>query len=125
VTAGQLAFDLALPQAPEPAPAARTYWENRGPNQWEPVTVRTRYAVPGTPPAVPFPHLNLGQTAPRNVLVERADGSRDVRPVRLLRTKQPRCVPAQRPRSRDLRGQRITSIRKHRIVDVQLVGNYL
>ncbi|GGV36812.1 hypothetical protein GCM10010293_40290 [Streptomyces griseoflavus] len=86
----QLALDVPLPAAPVPEPEPRTYWENRGPNLWEPVTVRTRYAIPGPPPDVPFPHLATGPTAPRNVLVERADGSRDVRPVRLLRTRQPR-----------------------------------
>jgi hypothetical protein len=86
----QLALDVSLPEPPAPEPEPRTYWENHGPNQWEPVTVRTRYAVPGAPPAVPFPHLTLGQTAPRNVLVERTDGSRDVRPVRLLRARKPR-----------------------------------
>jgi hypothetical protein len=85
----QLTLDLALPAAPEPEPEPRTYWENRGPNRWEPVTVRTRYAAPGPPPDR-FPHVITGRTAPRNVLVERADGSCDVRPVRLLRTRQPR-----------------------------------
>lgn len=89
----QLALDVRLPAVPEPAPEARTYWENRGPNRWEPVTVRTRYAIPGPPPTVPFPHLQLGTTAPRNVLVEREDGSRDVRPVRLLRTRKPTSRP--------------------------------
>lgn len=86
----QLVLDVPLPPPPEPTLVPRMYWENRGPNRWEPVVVRTRYAVPGPPPDVPFPHLTLGTTAPRNVLVERADGSRDVRPVRLLRTRQPR-----------------------------------
>lgn len=86
----QLALDVPLPTPSELEPAPRTYWESRGPNRWEPVVVRTRYAIPGPPPDVPFPHLTLGKTAPRNVLVERADGSRDVRPVRLLRTRQPR-----------------------------------
>jgi hypothetical protein len=83
----QLALDLVLP-APEPEP--RIYWEHRGPGVWEPVTVRTRYAVPGPPPEIPFPHVQLPRTAPRNVLVERADGTADVRPVRLLRVRQPR-----------------------------------
>lgn len=88
MTAEQLALlDIARE---DPSLEPRTYWEHRGPGVWEPVTVRTRYAVQGPPPAVPFPHLHLGRTAPRNVLVERADGSRDVRPVRLLRTQQPR-----------------------------------
>lgn len=84
----QLAFDVPLSTPPDPGP--RTYWENRGPGIWETVIVRTRYAVPGPPPDVPFPHLTLGTTAPRNVLIEREDGSRDVRPVRLLRTRKPR-----------------------------------
>lgn len=121
MTAGQLTLDLALPVAPDPVPEARTYWENCGPNRWEPVTVRTRYRLPAPGPDL-FPHLTTGATAPRNVLVERADGTADVRPVRLLRTKQPRCRP-DRPRLRDLRGQRIN--RKHRIVDVPVVGDWL
>ncbi|MFE8961777.1 hypothetical protein [Streptomyces iakyrus] len=83
--AEQLALDVALPT---PTTEARTYWENRGPGIWEPVTVRTRYVVPGPPPGL-FPHVVTGPAAPRNVLVERADGTADVRPVRLLRTKQP------------------------------------
>jgi hypothetical protein len=83
----QLALDVHMP-APEP----RTYWEHRGPGVWEPVTVRTRYAAPGPPPEIPFPHVQLPRTAPRNVLVERADGSRDVRPVRLLRVRPPSSV---------------------------------
>ncbi|CAL9664425.1 hypothetical protein SUDANB1_07137 [Streptomyces sp. enrichment culture] len=85
--AEQLALDVP---ASDHGPKPRTYWEHRGPGVWEPVTVRTHYTIPGPPPAVQFPHLMLGRTAPRNVLVERADGTRDVRPVRLLRTKQPR-----------------------------------
>ncbi|MFH8804091.1 hypothetical protein ACH4F6_31635 [Streptomyces sp. NPDC017936] len=85
----QLALDLVLPEPADPEPAPRTYWENRGPNRWEPVIVRTRYAVPGPPPGL-FPHVTTAPAAPRNVLVERADGSRDARPVRLLRTKKPR-----------------------------------
>ena len=85
----QLALDLAIPATPEPAPEPRTYWENRGPGVWEPVTVRTRYAIPGPPPDL-FPHVTTAATAPRNVLVERADGTADVRPVRLLRTRKPR-----------------------------------
>ncbi|MBR8638649.1 hypothetical protein KEF29_03380 [Streptomyces tuirus] len=85
--AEQLALDMP---ATDGGPAARTYWEHRGPGRWEPVTVRTRYATPGPPPNVPFPHLHLGRTTPRNVLVERADGTSDVRPVRLLRTRKPR-----------------------------------
>jgi hypothetical protein len=86
--AEQLAL-VALPEStPEPEP--RTYWENRGPNRWEPVTVRTRYTIPQQPPPGLFPHIATGPTAPRNVLVERADGTQDVRPVRLLRRKQPR-----------------------------------
>ncbi|MGW9397299.1 hypothetical protein [Streptomyces sp. NPDC055642] len=85
----QLALDVPLPEQPASDPEPRTYWENRGPNQWEPVTVCTRYAIPGPAPDL-FPHVTTGRTAPRNVLVERSDGSRDVRPVRLLRARQPR-----------------------------------
>ena len=86
----QLALDVLLPAPPEPVPEPRTYWENRGPGIWEPVVVRVRYAVPGPPPPITFPHVHNGGQAPRNLRVEREDGSRDVRPVRLLRTRRPR-----------------------------------
>lgn len=89
MTVEQLAIELPLSAGQSSAPEPRNYWENRGPNQWEPVAVRTRYALPGPPPDVPFPHLTLGTSAPRNVLVERADGSRSIRPVRILRCKEP------------------------------------
>ena len=88
MTVEQLALlEILAPPVPEPEP--RTYWEHRGPGVWEAVVVRTRYALPGPPPEA-FPHVVTGPTAPRNVLVEREDGSRAVRPVRLLRTKKPR-----------------------------------
>jgi hypothetical protein len=87
---GQLALE-GLPPGPEAEPPARTYWENRGPRQWEPVTVRVRYATPSTsPPGPVLPYVQCGGLAPRNVLVEREDGTCDVRPVRLLRRERPR-----------------------------------
>lgn len=71
-------------------PGARRYWEHAGPRRWRPVVVRVRY---GSSPALPdpvFPLVVTAPAAPRNVLVERADGTRDVRPVRRLRLRCPR-----------------------------------
>jgi hypothetical protein len=82
VTAEQLEFRVPVPQG-------RRYWENRGPGDWRPVTVRVRYCATKTPPASPFPEVRTGGAAPRNVLVEREDGTMDVRPVRILRAKRP------------------------------------
>lgn len=68
----------------------RRYWENVGPGDWRPVTVRVRYG-PGRGVPVPvLPLVRTGPAAPRNVLVERPDGTADVRPVRILRLKCPR-----------------------------------
>lgn len=67
----------------------RTYWEHRGPGRWEPVTVRVRYGSGAGPRPVVFPEVRTAGNAPRNVMVERADGTADVRPVRLLRTRRP------------------------------------
>jgi hypothetical protein len=87
---GQLELEIPAPAEEEPEP--RTYWEHRAPRVWEPVTVRVRYATrTGPPPDLPdLPYVTCRGPAPRNVLVERADGTRDVRPVRLLRCKPPR-----------------------------------
>lgn len=85
--AGQLALDVPLPEPPPPPPP--TYWENRGPRDWQPVHVVVRYAtIRGTPhPA--FPHVRTKPSAPRNVCIERADGERLVVPVRTLRRQNP------------------------------------
>ncbi|MGW7288969.1 hypothetical protein ACWGH4_26195 [Streptomyces sp. NPDC054847] len=86
---GQLTFDVpATPAGEEPEP--RTYWEHRGPQDWQPVTVRVRYGTGPVLEEVPFPEVRTGRVAPRNVLVERQDGTRAVRPVRLLRVHCPR-----------------------------------
>jgi hypothetical protein len=82
VTAEQLEFHV-------PDPQQRRYWEHRGPGDWRPVTVRVRYCATRNLPDSPFPEVRTGGVAPRNVLVEREDGSMDVRPVRILRTKRP------------------------------------
>lgn len=77
-------------QGPHAGPA-RTYWEHRGPGVWEPVTVRVRYGKAPRPaeqgPRLPF--VQLKQQAPKNVLVERADGTTDIVRVRQLRTRRP------------------------------------
>lgn len=68
----------------------RSYWEHTGrPGEWREVAVRVRYGPGGGDRSVDLPHVTTGKSAPRNVLVERPDGSRDVRPVRILRTKAP------------------------------------
>lgn len=74
----------------EIAAAPRTYWENHGPRDWRPVTVRVRYGETAGMPDPMFPLVRTTALAPRNVLVEREDGTADVRPVRLLRCQPPR-----------------------------------
>lgn len=70
--------------------APRTYWEHRGPKTWSEVTVRVRYGDVTGEPAPAFPLVRTARRAPRNVLVERADGTGAVKPVRLLRREHPR-----------------------------------
>ena len=79
--------DLQTPLTPEP----RIYWERRGPKRWEQVTVRVRYAgAPRPGEAGPvLPDLELKGHGVKNVLVERADGSKVVKPVRELRVRKP------------------------------------
>lgn len=73
-----------------PDPQTRRYWENVGPGDWQPVTVRVRYGPGQGVPVPALPLVRTGPAAPRNVLVERSDGSSDVRPVRILRLKCPK-----------------------------------
>lgn len=104
----QLELDL---QVPVQDLQTRRYWEYRRPGGWEAVRVRVRYGR--TPPPAErgpvLPHVRTGVAAPRNVLVERADGSTAVRPVRVLRTRRPgpaaagktqRATPTGRPGGR-------------------------
>lgn len=81
------AVTMASTREPQP----RTYWEHTGPGRWQQVVVRVRYGpAPSSPPPGPvLPLVTTGRTPPRNVLVERPDGSTVVRPVRLLRTRCP------------------------------------
>jgi hypothetical protein len=72
----------------------RAYWECRGPGVWEEVEVRVRYGPGAGDRGVVLPYVVTGRVAPRNVLVERADGSVAVRPVRVLRLRRP--VPGPR-----------------------------
>lgn len=84
---GQLELDVMPPA--DLVPEVRVYFECRGPKDWRPVTVRVRY---GNVAGLEDPLLPLVRTvalAPRNVLVERDDGTSDVRPVRLLRCSLP------------------------------------
>jgi hypothetical protein len=77
------------PETPPPAPA--TYWENRGPRDWQPVTVTTRYGnCQGARRRPPFPLVRTKPLSPRNVTIRRGDGTTDVMPVRNLRRKEPR-----------------------------------
>lgn len=86
--AGQLALAMPLPEpAPDEPP---TYWENRGPHDWQPVHVVVRYGTTRDLPAPVFPHVVTKHLAPRNVMIEREDSTRDVVPVRNLRRKKPR-----------------------------------
>jgi hypothetical protein len=82
----QLVLDL---QVPVQDLQTRRYWEHRGPGVWDPVVVRVRYGPGGGDRSVELPHVVTGRVAPRNVLVEREDGTAVVRPVRLLRVKRP------------------------------------
>lgn len=83
---GQLELDMHVPVQDL---QTRRYWENRGPGVWVRVRVRVRYGPGGGDRSVVLPYVVTGKSAPRNVVVERADGTADVRPVRLLRVKQP------------------------------------
>ncbi|MFD9249582.1 hypothetical protein [Streptomyces bottropensis] len=78
-----------LPSAGEPVPEPRVYFECRGPKDWQPVTVRVRYGNVSGLQALVLPLVRTAALAPRNVLVERGDGTSDVRPVRLLRCTRP------------------------------------
>lgn len=71
------------------APAAAPYWENRGPRDWRPVTVVTRYGKTGGLEDPPFQYVRTGRLGPRNVAIARDDGHVRVVPVRTLRRKQP------------------------------------
>ncbi|MDX2986425.1 hypothetical protein [Streptomyces caniscabiei] len=85
---GQLELDV-LPPDVDPVPEARVYFECWGPKDWRPVVVHVRYGnVAGR--AIPLlPLVRTVALAPRNVLVERDDGTSDVRPVRVLRCTRP------------------------------------
>ena len=86
--ADQLAFTVPLP-APPPQPPP-TYWENRGPRDWQPVLVVLRYGNTRGTPELAFPHVTTKALAPRNVAIRRTDGTQDVMPVRNLRRRKPR-----------------------------------
>lgn len=84
----QLTLDIP---APDPAPEQpTTYWENRGPRDWRPVHVTLRYGHVSGHRTVELPHIVTGKLGPRNVLIQREDGTQDVVPVRNLRRSQPR-----------------------------------
>lgn len=85
--ATQLVLDVPTPD-PAPDPPA-TYWENRGPRDWQPVTVVIRYGNTSGLKQPVLPHVTTGKLGPRNVLIQRANGSCDVVPVRNLRRRKP------------------------------------
>lgn len=83
----QLALDVPLP-----APAERplpTYWENRGPKDWQPVLVVCRYGNTSGLAEPVFPLVVTKSLAPRNVLIRRTDGHERIVPVRNLRRTAP------------------------------------
>jgi len=84
----QLALDVPLPEPPPADPL--TYWECRGPRDWQPVLVVCRYGNTTGLPVPVFPHVTTKPLAPRNVQIRRADGHERVVPVRNLRRKKPR-----------------------------------
>lgn len=86
MTARQLAL-VPLPESAPESPA--TYWEHRGPRDWRPVTVSVRYGPCSGDPDVALPLVRTGRLGPRNVQIERGDGTRDVVPVRNLRRNRP------------------------------------
>ena len=88
VDTAQLALEVPLPEPPPKPPA--TYWENRGPRDWQPVTVVIRYGNTSGPGQPVLPHVTTKPLAPRNVLIRRNDGSGHVVPVRNLRREKPR-----------------------------------
>lgn len=83
----QLALDVPTP-ATTPHPPA-TYWENRGPRNWQPVHVVARYGPVTGHRTLDLPHVTTGKLGPRNVCIQRADGTADVVPVRNLRRRKP------------------------------------
>lgn len=69
-------------------PERTTYFEHRGPRDWQPVTVVCQYGTGPLPPPV-FPEVRTRRMPPRNVAVRRADGTVRVVPVRTLRRERP------------------------------------
>lgn len=65
-----------------------SYFENRGPRDWRPVTVVCRYGG-GPLPAPVFPEVRTRPTPPRNVMLRRTDGELRIVPVRTLRRERP------------------------------------
>lgn len=86
----QMTPEIPAAALPRPLAEPRRYWESHGPRDWQPVTVRVRYGKSAGLPVPVFPRVRTAALAPRNVLVEREDGTADVRPVRLLRCRPPR-----------------------------------
>jgi hypothetical protein len=90
--AEQLAL-LPPPEQQPPEPEPRTYWECRGPKDWQPVHVTIRFGNSRGMPAPEFPLVTSSPMAPRNVMVRREDGTTVVKPVRSLRRRHPGGEP--------------------------------
>jgi len=82
----QLTLDGA-PKVPDGRPTA--YWEHRGPRDWRPVDLVTRYGPGRGVAPQPFPYVRTGPAGPRNVAIRRDDGTVRVLPVRNLRRRPP------------------------------------
>lgn len=87
VVTRQLALEVPLPEPPADQPV--TYWENRGPRNWQPVHVILRYGNTSGHVSHPLPHVTTKPHGPRNVLIQRADGHQRIVPVRTLRRRKP------------------------------------
>lgn len=85
----QLSLLDAPARPPRPDRRPTTYWENRGPRDWRPVDLVTRYGKSSGLEEPPFQHVRTGRLGPRNVAIARADGHVRVVPVRTLRRHKP------------------------------------
>lgn len=92
MTAEQLAL-LPPPEQPTTEPAPRIYWECRGPKDWRPLRRVIGFGSSRGMPDPAFPLVTSRPLAPRNVLVQRDDGTTVVKPVRSLRLRNPHATP--------------------------------
>ena len=74
---------------PQTDPTPTTYWENRGPRDWQPVQAVCHYGNTSGLTEPVFPLVVTKPLAPRNVQIRREDGHERVVPVRNLRRRRP------------------------------------